>query len=228
MTTDKAGVLLSINVGMPQEMKSGDKTFASGIVKRPVKGAVTAFRNGLPGDGQADRVHHGGPDRVVCVYTYDHRPHWESRWNDSCDYGAFGENFSISGGRETDVRIGDIWRVGTAVFQVTQPRMPCYKLAARHGRPELTEEVLQTGFTGFYLRVIEEGEVRAGDEIVLAERSPSGITIAEAVQIAAYRKRDQDAVRRLLAADGLSADWRNMMAARLAKLESMEAEGEGT
>jgi MOSC domain-containing protein YiiM len=221
-TNSGEGVLLSVNVGMPAELRHGSKTVESGILKVPAEGPVRALRNGLPGDGQADKVNHGGPDRAACVYTYDHRSYWENLWGKPCGFGAFGENFSISGYRETDVHIGDIFRIGTALFQVTQPRMPCFKLGMRHGRPLLPDEVLKSGFTGWYFRVLEEGAVAAGDRITRIEKRTDSPTVAEAAHTAAYRKRDRDAIRRVLEADGLSADWRDMMAGRLAKLEAGE------
>jgi Uncharacterized protein conserved in bacteria len=214
------GVLLSVNVGMPKPLGNGSKTVESGILKSPVDGPVQALRGGLPGDGQADRVHHGGPDRAACVYSSEHRGHWEKLWGKPCEYGAFGENFTVSGFRETDVHIGDIFRIGTALFQVTQPRMPCFKLGLRHGRPELPNEVLKSGYTGWYFRVLEEGEVKAGDRITRIEKRTGSPTIAEAAHTDAYRKRDRDAIVRVLEADGLSEDWKATMAKRLAKLDA--------
>jgi len=213
------GVLLSVNVGMPTEWRYGSKTVKSGVLKLPVQGPVRALRGGLPGDGQGDRVHHGGPDKAVCVYSHDHGGYWESRWGKPCEYGAFGENFSIAGFVETDVHIGDIFRIGTAVFQVTQPRMPCYKLGMRHNRPKLPDEVLKSGYTGWYFRVLEEGEVRTGDRIERIEKRNRNPTVAEAAEIDAFRRRDRDALRRLLDADGLSADWKAALSERLARLE---------
>ena len=218
----REGLLLSVNVGMPAEWRHGAKTVRSGILKMPVRGPVQALREGLPGDGQSDRVHHGGPDRAVCVYSHDHSGYWESQWGKPCEYGAFGENFTISGFVETDVRIGDIFRIGTAVFQVTQPRMPCFKLGMRHNRPRLPDEVLKSGFTGWYFRVLEEGTVRAGDRIERIETRDRNPTVAEAAHVNAFLRRDRDAIRRVLEADGLSADWIEMMADRLARLDEEE------
>ena len=213
------GVLLSVNVGMPTEWRYGAKTVTSGILKMPLRGTVRVRREGLPGDGQADRKHHGGPDKAVCVYSHDHGGYWESLWGEPCGHGAFGENFTISGFVETGVHIGDIFRIGTAVFQVTQPRMPCYKLGMRHNRPKLPDEVLKSGYTGWYFRVLEEGEVRAGDRIERIEKRDRNPTVAEAAHVEAFLKRDRDAIRRVLEADGLSADWKAAMAERLAKLK---------
>jgi MOSC domain-containing protein YiiM len=221
-TNGGEGVLLSVNVGMPAEWRHGSKTVQSGILKFPVDGPVRATRGGLPGDGQADLVNHGGPDRAACVYSHDHNDYWEKAWGKPCEHGTFGENFTIGGFVETDVRIGDIFRIGGAIFQVSQPRMPCFKLGMRHGRPELPDEVLKTGYTGWYFRVLEEGEVRAGDRIARIGRRPDNPTIAEAVHIAAYCRSDRDAILRVLEADRLSADWKDMMAERLAKLDAGE------
>ena len=218
------GVLLSVNVGMPAAWRYGSKTVMSGILKMPVPGPVRALRDGLPGDGQADLKHHGGSDRAVCVYSGDHSGYWESQWGKPCEYGAFGENFTISGFVETGVHIGDIFRIGTAVFQVTQPRMPCYKLGMRHNRPKLPDEVLKSGRTGWYFRVLEEGEVRPGDRIERIGMRHRNPIVAEAAQIEAFRRRDRGAIRRMLEADGLSADWKAAMADRLAGLEEEESD----
>ena len=225
-TISAEGVLLSVNVGMPALIRDGSKPVESGILKSPVEGPVRALRGGLPGDGQADRVHHGGPDRVACVYSSDHRDYWERLWGKPCGFGAFGENFTISGFRETDVHIGDIFRIGTAVFQLTQPRMPCYKLGIRHGMPQLPDEVLKSGFTGWYFRVLEEGDVRAGDRITRIEHRTDNPTVAEAAQTDAFRRRDRDAILRVLEADGLSADWKATMSKRLAKLDAGDGSDE--
>lgn len=220
------GVLLSVNVGMPTEWRHGSKTVRSGIMKTPVDGPVQALRGGLPGDGQGDTMHHGGPDRAVCVYRHDHRGHWEKLMGKPCEYGAFGENFTIRGFVETDVRIGDVFRIGSSVFQVTQPRMPCYKLGIRHDRPQLPDEVLKSGRTGWYFRVLEEGTVRAGDRIERIGKRPDNPTVAEAAHIAAFLRHDRDAILRVLEADGLSEAWRAMMAKRLAKWNAGDANDE--
>lgn len=225
-TISGEGVLLSVNVGMPALLKAGSKPVESAIVKSPVEGPVQALRGGLPGDAQADRVNHGGADKAACVYSFDHQAHWETLWGKPCGFGAFGENFTVSGFRETDVHIGDVFRIGSALFQVTQPRMPCFKLGLRHGRPELPDEVLKSGYTGWYFRVLEEGEVQAGDRIERIKKRADNPTVAEAAHTDAYRRRDRDAILRVFEADGLSAEWKAMMAKRLAKLDAGDGSDE--
>src|SRR5690606_24021817 len=217
MPLSRTGTLLSVNAGMPAEVPNGRKTVSTRIMKMPNDGIVHIAHTGVPGDGQADLIHHGGPDKAVCVYTYDHRPHWESRWDKPCVFASFGENFSIEGWSETDVCIGDIYAIGTAVFQVTQPRMPCFKLGVKHGMPELPDEVLRTGFTGYYYRVLTEGEVQAGDSVNRRERHALGVTVAEAAATMAYRKTDSEAAERLLAVDALASSWRESLTERVAK-----------
>jgi len=219
------GVLHAVNVGMPSEWRYGSKIVRSGIMKTPVDGPVMALRGGFPGDGQGDLVNHAGPDRAACVYSYDHKAYWENLWGKPCDFGAFGENLTIGGFVETDVHIGDIFRIGSAVFQVTQPRMPCYKLGMRHNRPKLADEVLKSGYTGWYFRVLEEGTVQAGDRVERIEKRSHNPTVAEAAHVDAFLKRDRDAIKRVLEADGLSEPWKAMMAERLAKLDSKTDKG---
>lgn len=210
--------VISVNVGMPASLDHGGKAVLSGIRKQPVQGGITVAAGGLPGDGQADPVHHGGPDKAVCAYSFNHYPYWEKRLGRPLEAGAFGENLTLSGWNEADWRIGDQVRIGTALLQVSQPRQPCYKLGARHGVPELTQWVASTGYTGFYLRVLKEGVVQAGDEAVVVERHAASITIAEANRVMHRDKADADGIRRLLAVDELAGSWREMLQARLARL----------
>ena len=209
--------LISLNVGLPRSLTHGKGEVQSGIFKLPVEGAVRLGETGLQGDGQADVEHHGGPDKAVCVYAVEHLPYWRERLGSELEPGAFGENFSTEGLVEAEVRIGDVYRVGTAVAQVSQPRVPCFKLAARHGEGELALWVKETGFTGFYLRCLEPGEVRAGDGISLLERSGRGPTVAEANGVMHGAGRDVVSIERLRATPELSAEWKRMLGSRLQK-----------
>lgn len=213
-------ILASINVGVPSVLKHGNKEVQSGIRKAPVAGAIRLSVNGLPGDGQADLKHHGGSDKAICAYSSDHFPYWEQRLGFSFAAGAFGENFTLTDWTESDWCIGDQVRVGTALLQVTQPRQPCYKLGARHETPELTAWVTETGYTGFYLRVLEEGEASAGDAVVMAERDLAGITIAEANRVMHHDKSDAEGIQRLLAVPALSDSWRETLSERLNRIQS--------
>jgi MOSC domain-containing protein YiiM len=163
---------------------------------------------GLEGDAQADLRVHGGPDKAVCVYPTEHLAPWSERLGRRLAPAAFGENFSVTGLLESDVCLGDVYRVGTALVQVTQPRQPCYKLATRQGEPQFALWVQETGRTGYYFRCLEPGEVRPGDAITLVKRPAPGCTIAEANRLLHHDKRDGAGLERLLAVEALSASLR--------------------
>lgn len=211
--------LRSLNVGMPAPLDNRGKEVRSGFVKSPVEGEVWLSRIGLAGDGQADLKAHGGPEKAVCVYPSEHYPYWTERLERDLPPAAFGENFSMAGLTEGSVCIGDVFRVGEAVVQVSQPRQPCYKLAARHGEKRLALWVQQAGLTGFYFRVLEEGEVAAGDTVRLLERPAPTATVAEANRVMHHDKGDLKATERLLDVQELSPSWRRTFEERLAGRE---------
>lgn len=213
-----AASLRSLNVGLPAPLPYRGKQVQSGFVKRPVEGAVWLSRTGLAGDGQADLKVHGGPEKAACVYPAEHYPYWEERLGRRLPAAAFGENLSTAGLTEPEVCIGDVFSVGDrgAVAQVSQPRQPCYKLAARHGEKRLALWVQQTGLTGFYLRVLEEGEIAEGDAVRLVERPAPEATLAEANRVMHRDKGDLRAAERLLSVEQLSPSWRRTFEERLA------------
>jgi MOSC domain-containing protein YiiM len=158
----------------------GPRGAPSGIVKRPVPGRVRVARTGLVGDAQGDPRNHGGPEKAVHHYPRDHYAVWRSELGDLpvlAERGAFGENLSTSGPTEADIAVGDTFRVGTAILQVSQGRQPCWKLNARFGISDMSRQVQGTGRTGWYYRVIEEGDIEAGDEMRLVERHAPEWTI---------------------------------------------------
>lgn len=210
--------LLSLNIGKVQTAIYKGKEAKSGITKSPVERAVRLTKLGFEGDEQADLEHHGGPDKAICVYSYEHYPHWEEVLGRSLDYGAFGENFTLGKINEHDVRVGDLFRIGSAVVQVSQPRQPCWKLAMKWGLDELPLLVTNSGATGFYFRVAETGEVRVGDELSLLQPHPDGVTVAEANRVMHHDRDDAEGIRRLLAVDALSASWVNTLTKRLGRL----------
>jgi MOSC domain-containing protein YiiM len=212
---ETAARLVSLNVGKPRPLIYRDKHVPSAIRKSPVRGPLRLGSTGLEGDGQADLENHGGPEKAVCVYPLEHYPYWAERLVREMKPGAFGENFSTEGLSESEVCVGDVYRVGGTVVQVSQPRQPCFKLATRHGVKELALWVQETGLTGFYFRVLEEGEVRAGDGIFLIERPAPGATLAEANRVMHRDKRDLAGIERLLAVSELSASWRRTFEKRL-------------
>lgn len=223
-----SALVARLNVGLPKPLAYRGKTIPSGFVKSPAAGPLRLSRTGLDGDEQADRKNHGGPEKAVCVYPLEHYLYWEGRLGRILPPAAFGENFSTEGFTESAVCVGDVYRVGSAAVQVSQPRQPCFKLAARHGVPELALWVQETGLTGFYFRVLEEGEVMAGDRIELVDRPNPKATLAEANRLMHRDKQDRLGVERLLAVRELSANWRRTFENRLArKAEDASARLEG-
>src|SRR5688572_24480431 len=156
-------LLSSLSVGKPTYIEAAEP-WTSGIYKSPVHGRVALSLTNLAGDGQADLRVHGGPDKAVCVYAAEHYSSWREELGvEDCGPGWFGENFSVEGQSEKDAAVGDTYRIGTALVQISQPRAPCWKLGRRWNRPDMPKLVVQSGRTGWYLRVLEPGEVECGD-----------------------------------------------------------------
>ena len=210
-----SATLLSANVGEPQPLSHPRGNVMSAIVKRPVIDEVQLTETGLDGDKQADSIFHGGPDKAVCVYPVEHYPYWEGRLGIALQRGAFGENFTTSGLLESEVCIGDVYRVGDAIVQLSQPRQPCFRLAARYQRPELPKWVVATGFTGFYLRTLQPGAVRAGHSVDLLERPSPGVTVSLVNSVIFSRSESEDDVRAVLSAAALATDLRQVLQQRL-------------
>ena len=175
--------------------------------KQPAPGPVHAGLQGLEGDAQADRRYHGGPEMAALGYSADHYPAWrvELDWP-ALPLGGFGENLSVSGASEQSVCIGDVWRAGSAVFQIASPRKPCHKISAYWGRPDLLLLVQQSGRSGWYLRVLEEGSLSAGDAIELVDRPHPQWSVARANLAALQRK--SEAARELAEVPALSGRWK--------------------
>lgn len=209
----------SLNVGMPRVVPFQRKDVNTGIFKDPTEASLFLSYTNLDGDGQGDLVHHGGREKAVCVYPYEHYPFWEEALRRQLSYGALGENVTTQGLLETEVCIGDTFRLGEAIVEVSQPRQPCYKLTLRYGVPEMVLKVQQTGYTGFYFRVLQEGLVSRDAGISLLERHQAGITIADANRMMHQDKDDLEAARRILAVAELSDNWRRTFMKRLAGSE---------
>ncbi|WP_426451501.1 MOSC domain-containing protein [Paenibacillus sp. S-38] len=208
--------LVSLNTAMPSAVTFGAQSVETGINKEAVRRPLRLGTEQLEGDGQGDRVHHGGPDKAVCAYAAEHYPYWQEKLGKDLPRGAFGENFTLEGMTEDQVHIGDIFAVGSAKVQITQPRQPCYKLAGKHEVADLVLQVQQTGYTGYYFRVLEEGTVEAGQELQLVQRHPLAVTVAEANRLQYKDKKDYEGIRRLLAVEALSDSWRESFEKRLA------------
>ncbi|PFR87964.1 MOSC domain-containing protein [Bacillus cereus] len=207
--------LLSLNIGLPKEVTYGGKVIHTGINKKQVKEPVYLSFVKFNGDGQADLVHHGGVDKAVCVYTGDHYPYWEKELNQDLVYGAFGENITVSGMREEDVCIGDMFELGQAIVQVTQPRQPCFKLAKKYNIPKLSLYFQETGYTGFYFRVLKEGWVSSVDTLKRLQSDPKGVSVAFANRIMHKEKQNVEGVKRILEVNALSSSWRKSFEKRI-------------
>jgi len=208
--------VVAVNVGLPREIVWRGQTVRTSIFKEPVAGPARVDRLNLAGDRQSDLTVHGGADKAVYVYPAEHYVFWrEELPGVDLPWGSFGENLTTDGLSEGTVHIGDRLNVGSAEFVVTQPRMPCFKLAARFGRLDMVKRFLQSGRTGFYLSVFREGELAAGDTITLASAEPSTVTVADIVGLYAADATNQDLLRRASELAALPEAWRDYFRERL-------------
>lgn len=212
--------VLAINVGQPQLLPGQKQEVWSSIVKQPVAAPVFLSFTGLTGDAQADLVNHGGPDKALCVYDYSRYEAIEQQMSRKLQWGAFGENLTVAGCTEETVRIGDVFEFGDAQVQVSQPRQPCFKLSARYNYKELPLYFQESGHTGFYFRVLKEGEVGPASRFRKIRTDDSSMTILEANRIMYQEKQNVEGMRALLALPALADSWRQTLLKRLNKLES--------
>lgn len=211
--------LVSVNVGLPREVEWRGRTVNTGIFKSPVEGRVPVRTLNLEGDRQADLSVHGGPDKAVYGYPVEHYGSWRDELPGvALPPGSFGENLTTEGLLESELRIGDRFRVGSAVLRVTQPRMPCSKLAVKFRRDDMVKRFLASGRSGFYFAVDEEGEVAAGDAIEPLERATHEVTVSEVTRLYARDRNDLDALRRAVEVETLPQDWRDFFRRQIEKL----------
>ncbi|NUM77435.1 MOSC domain-containing protein [candidate division KSB1 bacterium] len=209
--------LISVNVSLPKEIQYKGETVTTGIFKEPVQGRIRLRELNLEGDGQADLTVHGGVYQAVYVYPFEHYDYWKQKLGrQDLAYGQFGENFTAAEMREDQVHIGDIFRIGNAVVQVTQPRVPCYKLAIKMNLPQFPKLFMASGRTGFYLRVLQEDEVGAGDTIERIEIAPEKMTVQEIFHLAFRDHDNREVLEKASRLRGLSPGWHSMFAERLA------------
>jgi MOSC domain-containing protein YiiM len=208
--------VISINVGLPREVQWHGKTVLTSIFKAPVSGPVRVRRLNLEGDQQSDLSVHGGVDKAVYAYPAEHYPFWHAELPATAfSWGAFGENITTEGLLEGTIYIGDRLRIGSAEFVVTQPRMPCFKLAIRFDRKDIVKRFLRSGRTGFYLSVSQEGEVSAGDPVTLVARDAAAITVADIVGLHTADAANQELLRRASELPVLPDGWRGYFRKRL-------------
>lgn len=211
--------LVSVNVGLPRLVLRNGEPVSTGIFKEPCEGRVKLRRLNLDGDRQADLSVHGGPSKAVYAYPSEHYDYWKKELPEmELPWGMFGENFTTAGLRETEVNIGDKFRVGSAVVMVTEPRMPCYKLGLRFGRSDIIKKFLASERTGFYLAVLQEGEVGADDHFELIEKDPHDVRVSDITRLYARDKSNAVLLRRAIEVEALPESWRGHFQNQLEKL----------
>ncbi len=208
--------VMSVNVGTPKQVEVRGEIVMTSIFKAPVEGRVAIRPHNVAGDMQADLTVHGGPYKAVYCYPEEHYSYWtEQLPNTDLVPGMFGENLTTRGLVETEVMIGDRFRVGSAILQVTQPRMPCFKLGIRFGRPDMVKRFWRSGRPGIYFSLVEEGEVAAGDPIERVAHMEDGISVADVVALYKGDKKSPELMERAMRAP-LAGGWKQGLRERMA------------
>jgi MOSC domain-containing protein YiiM len=211
--------LISVNVGLPRVVMNNGEPVATGIFKDPVEGRVMLRTFNLDGDRQADLSVHGGRSKAVYVYPSEHYDYWKREFPEmKLPWGMFGENFTSTGLFEPELNIGDKYSVGSAVVMVTEPRLPCYKLAIKFGRADIIKRFLASERTGFYLAVLQEGEVGVGDSIELVERNRESVRVTDIASLYTREKNNIGLLRRAVSVEVLPQSWKDYFQKRLDKL----------
>ena len=217
--------ILSVNVGVPRVVMSNGDPVSSGIFKEPVAGRVMLRTLNLDGDRQADLSVHGGPSKAVYAYPSEHYDYWTHEFPEmKLPWGMFGENFTTAGLLETEVNVGDKFRVGSAIVMATEPRMPCYKLGIRFARSDIIKRFLASERTGFYFAVLQEGEIEAGDPIELIEKSQDSLRLSDITALYTREKHNVGLLRRAIEVATLPESWKDYFQHRLAKLTGSSRE----
>jgi MOSC domain-containing protein YiiM len=202
--------LLSLNVGLPRQVRFQDGIVTTGIFKEPIRGRIRLRKLNLDGDRQADLTVHGGVDKAVYAYPGEHYSYWrEELPGKLLPWGMFGENFTTEGMFEETVNIGDQFMVGTAKLVATQPRMPCYKLGVKFGNMDIIKRFLASGLTGVYFKVVKEGELEQGDEIKLIKKDKNNVTVKDIVRLYTVNKDDVQTIQRAIKIKDLPKGWRS-------------------
>ncbi len=218
MSAPELSRIVSVNVGQPREVQAGNRKVLTSIFKAPVQGKVAVLRHNLQGDQQADLRVHGGPYKAVYAYSLEHYPLWAAELPDTpLPLGAFGENLTTEGMLEDSAHIGDVFRAGSAVLRVTQPRMPCFKLAIRLKRSDMVERFWASGRLGIYFSIVDEGELESGDPIELLQSDPRRVSVADVVRLYKGEADDPDLFSRVIAAP-LSGSWKTEIRERRAQM----------
>lgn len=213
--------LTSINISKPIAIEYEGEMITTGIFKKPVAGLVFVGNEHLAGDGQADLQNHGGESKAVYAFSADHYPYWCDTLHADLQAGAFGENLTIAGLDESALHIGDRLRVGSCLLEITQPRVPCFKLAIAMNNKKMPKLFVNRFETGVYLRVIEEGEVAVDNNVEVVQLDPSGLSVKALFRAVfdKHYKDTRDTIEQALAIPALSQEWRIMLEEKLAGLK---------
>ncbi len=210
------GRVLSVQVGLPRTMDPQGKAWTTATFKNPVAGPIQLSREGLAGDGHADLVNHGGVDKAVLAYSAAHGAEWAREgFPEGALPGALGENLTVDGLTEADVCLGDVYDLGSARVEVSQPRQPCWKQSQRYGRPDLVARIVQTGRTGWYLRVLREGTVEADDVMTLVARPHPEWTVSRANRVMHFEKTNREMMAELVGCPALAEAWKRSLRKRI-------------
>lgn len=213
--------IVSINTGVPREVRYADeRKLKTSLLRNPVKEKIFLGLSGLEGDQVADPVNHGGPDKAVCGYPADHYPFWEKELSREMVSPSFGENLTIRGLTEDQLYIGDIFRMGEAELQCSQPRQPCHKLTKLFGYPQLAIRIRTLGYCGYYFRVLKQGWVQAGMEMEKIHSDEAGISVGDAHHLMYRDKSNFEEIEKLINHPALSESWKTALGKRLAKRET--------
>src|SRR5438552_358775 len=210
--------VLSLNVGLPREMTWQGRIVTTGIFKEPIQGRVMMRTLNLDGDQQADLTVHGGVSKAIYAYPSEHYDYWRTELPGmDLPWGMFGENFTTEGLLEDAVYIGDRFRIGEAEVMVTEPRMPCYKLEIKFGRADIVKRFLASRRTGFYVGVLREGMIGAGDAVELIGREQHEISVADIARLYAFERDDVKGLRRAIQVEALPESWKSYFQHQLEK-----------
>lgn len=200
--------IINLAVGKPKEYNWNDKKELSGIGKSTVQ-AFEVERTGIIGDDVANHKFHGGPDRVVCLYPFEHYAYWEEEFQKKLILPAFGENLTATGMTEEQVCIGDIYKIGDTILQITQGRVPCVTISNYNEEKQFLKKVIETNLTGYFFRVLEKGTIMFDSEVTLLEKHSKEISVSFATQLLFHQKQDKVSIEKILTVDALSEEWKN-------------------
>jgi MOSC domain-containing protein YiiM len=215
--------ILSVNVSLPKEVDFEGQKVTTGIFKKSIDGRIMLRTLNLDGDKQADLTVHGGPDKAVYAYPIEHYEFWRKVYPDmEMPNGMFGENFTIEGLMESEVSVGDSFEIGSSKVIATQPRMPCYKLGVKFGRMDVLKKFLASGRSGIYFKVLEEGEVGAGDPIIQIKKDTIRVGITDIVRLYSSDREDIGMMRRAVKVEALPEGWRDYFLEQIRRVEKAQ------